>query len=478
MPVDGNARQPPQDLEAEMSLLGALLLDGDAVGPVLEIIPREEAHRFYHPDHRRLYELLVDLFDAGQPVDAVVVRDELIRRNQLDQVGGIEYLVRLTESVPSSANCEHYARIVRDKGTLRDLIRCTGEVLEAAYEARQPLGDILDEAERRFFAVAEQRIRNKPKHLREFMKEVVAQIEAREGHVLTGVPSGFTRLDDLTSGFQKGELIIIAARPSMGKTALGLCMAEHMAADENIPAAFFSMEMGNLQIVERLLCSRGRIDSHHLRRGMLRAEQIQHLVLVAGDLSEKPLYVDDSPGLSVLELRAKVRRLKQMHDIRAVFVDYLQLMYDRRASRENRQQEISSISRGLKGLAREMNLPVIALAQLNRDPERREGNRPRMSDLRESGAIEQDADVVILLHRESYYQEKRANGDSVGEDEEAGKAELIVAKQRNGPTDTVELLFNKRFTRFDNLHPGFGVSGYEPVVTSNDAEVADSGVPF
>ena len=436
-------RIPPQSIEAEMSLLGSMMLDRDAIGAILSIIKPDEDHRFYREDHRLLFRVLVQLYDDNKPIDLIVVRDELERRGLLEEVGGVEYIVRLAESVPSAVHAEHYARIVRDKSMLRDLIGCSGRILEDAYGHAEDAKDILDRAEQQLFAVTEQRVSEQVLPIRQFLEETFRIIEAKEGHYITGLPTGFLELDDLLSGLQNGELIIIAARPSMGKTAFGLTVAGHVAACEKKPVAFFSMEMSRQQIAQRLLCSFGRVDAHKLRRNMLNEAEIMHLQSVCNELRDIPMYIDDTAGMTVLELRAKTRRLRQRHRIAGVFVDYLQLMYTPGA--ESRQQEIATISRGLKALARELHIPVVALAQLNRSPEGREGHRPRMSDLRESGAIEQDADVVILLHREEYYKPKDENPDI------KGVAEIIIAKQRNGPTGEVKLHFDPRLTRFDNL---------------------------
>ncbi len=433
----------PQSLEAEMGLLGSMMLDREVIGSVLQIIRPDESDRFSRDDHRRLYKVLVELYDQNKPIDLIVVRDELERRGLLEDVGGVDYLVQLAESVPSAANAEHYAGIVRDKALLRDLIGCCADVTNLAYSQGEDARTILDRAEEKLFLVTEQRVTQHVAPIREFLEETFRLIESREGHYYTGLPTGFVELDDLLSGLQKGELIIVAARPSMGKTAFGLTIAEHLAADERKPVAFFSMEMSRQQIAQRLLCSRGRVDSHRLRRGMLTEPEIQHLQNVVNDLLDIPLFVDDTPGMTVLELRAKARRLRRQHEIAAVFVDYLQLMYTPGA--ENRQQEIATISRGLKALARELNIPVVAMAQLNRSPEGREGHRPRMSDLRESGAIEQDADVVLLLHREEYYKPHDDNPEI------KGIAEVIIAKQRNGPIGDVKLHFERQLTRFTNL---------------------------
>ena len=436
-------RIPPQDLDAEISLLGSLLLDREAFHEILPIIGRDEADRFYRPDHRKLFEILVDMYDRGDAIDLVTVRNELTRRNMLQELGGVDYLVQMAESVPSHLHAEHYAKIVRDKGMLRDLIGAAGRITEKAYSHHEDAREILDEAEQALFHVTDQRISDQAEPIRESLHHIFSQLESRDGHYVTGVPTGFLELDDMMSGMQNGEMIIVAARPSMGKTAFGLNVAEHVAAS-GIPAAFFSMEMSRQSVVQRILCSRSGIDSHKLRRGMLSQDEIQSLQMICGDLEDVPLFVDDTPGMSVLELRAKARRLHLRHEIRVIFVDYLQLM--RIPGRpESRQQEVSEISRGLKALARELSIPIVVLAQLNRNPEGRTDGRPRMSDLRESGAIEQDADVIALLHREEYYKK-----DSCP-DELRGVAEVIIDKQRNGPTGIVKLHFDLKSTRFTNL---------------------------
>jgi len=453
-------RVPPHDIEAEMSLLGSLMLDREVIGEVLPIIPRHESRRFYQPEHRLIFEALVDLYDKGSQIDMVILRDELLRRGILEKIGGNEYILELVQSVPSAANAEYYARIVRDKSILRDMIACAGEIVDLAYSARQEVGELLDEVERKFFSVTEQRVTAEATTLASLLEETFQQIQDREGHYLTGEPTGFVELDDYLSGLQPGEFIIVAARPSMGKTALGLNIAEHLAVNEGRPVAFFSMEMGRQQVAQRILCCRGRVDAHKLRRGMLNEREIKMLQAVCDELRDAPLFIDDTPGMTVLELRAKARRLWLQHDICALFVDYLQLMHCPGA--ESRQQEIATISRGLKALGRELNIPIVALAQLNRSPEGREGHRPRMSDLRESGALEQDADVVLLLHRPSYYDPNSA----------PGVAEVIIAKQRNGPTGTIKLHFDQQTTRFDNL--SLAPEPYEPT----GVEVPEDIPPF
>jgi replicative DNA helicase len=449
-------RIPPQDLEAERNLLGSMMLNRNAIPGVLSVINRNESEWFYRPDHRKLFETLIDIYDDDHPMDLVVVRNELRRRNLLDEVGGVPYIVQLAESVGSWAHAEHYARIVRDKGLLRDVIRAATQIAEDAYAESDPTADLLDKAEQMLFDVTERRVSGQAVTLSSLVHQLNEQLQARGDKYLTGMPSGFHELDDLTSGFQSGDFIIVAGRPSMGKTAFGLTVAEHMAVDDGRPVVFFSMEMSKIQVGHRILCSRSRIDSHKVRRNMLTEEDTHMLMQTCDQLKDSPLLIDDTPGMSILELRAKARRLKQQHDVRAVFVDYLQLMRCPGKEKEGRQQEIAEISRGLKSLGRELNIPIISMAQLNRAAEQREGNRPRMSDLRESGAIEQDADVVLLLHREEYYH--RGTGEV--DPDIKNRAELIVAKQRNGPVGTINLVFNSRSTRFDNLapipDPGFG----------------------
>lgn len=444
-------RVPPQDLDAEAGLLGCMLLDQDRehIGLILPIVPRDESDRFYRPDHRLLFETVVDLYDQNKPIDILVVEDELRRRNQLDEVGGRDYLLDLVNSVPSVANIEHYARIVRDKSMLRALISATAQVMQAAYDDNEPAQTILDDAERRLFQVTEQRVSNQAVSIQEFLNETFEQLQS-EADLLTGVPTGFEDLDGQLGGLQNGELIIVAARPSMGKTSFGLSLLAHAGIDENngqgIPAVFFSMEMSKLQIAQRMLCARAPADMSNLRHRKLSGAEMLRLQEAANQMRNSPIYIDDTPGMSVMEIRAKSRRLKMLHDIGIIFIDYLQLMFDP-AGKENRQQEIAAISRGLKALARELNIPVVAMAQLNRQVEGRSSNRPRMSDLRESGAIEQDADVVMLLHREEYYLDK-TKAERL--EEVRGKVEVIIDKQRNGPTGVVALHFTPKYTRFDN----------------------------
>jgi len=461
IPGIGGEREPPQNQDAEMALLGSMMMSRDAIGDVVPTIGRGDAGWFYLPAHQRLFEVLLDLYDnPAKAIDLIVVSEELERRSLFDAVGGQDYMVQLAESFAEWTNAEHYARIVRDKGMLRDLIRCTGEIADLAYQGLDETRDILDRAEQKVFAVTERRVTGHAVHIGDALRKLSSQLELGGEGACTGLATGFTQLDEYTSGFQPGDLIVIAGRPSMGKTALGLTMAHHAALRDRKPVVFYSMEMSCDQVAHRLACSMTGIDSQKLRRRLLSEPEIRELFDACAEFQDAPLYIDDTPGMTALELRSKARRLKQRYDIQAVFVDYLQLMHT--PDSENRQVEIASISRNMKSLGRELNVPVIAMAQLNRMPEGRADKRPLMSDLRESGAIEQDADVVLLIHREEYYHPDK--------EEVKGIAEIIIAKQRNGPVGTVELSFDKRLTRFANLHHG-------PEPTYAPASTRDA-VPF
>jgi replicative DNA helicase len=435
-------RKPPHSLSTEMSVLGAMMLNKEATGQIIPILGED---CFFHPAHRMVFRALLTLYQQGDPPDPILLRRELQRAGTLEEIGGPEFLGRLLTSTPSASNAEYYAKIVREKYMLRRLIQSCNETLEESFTDAYETSEVLDRAEKRLFEITQARISSGPEQLKNFLESTVKQIEERDGNYLTGVPTGYTELDDLTSGFQNGELIIIAGRPSMGKTAFGLNIAEHMAVDQQKPIVFFSCEMSKQQIVQRLLCSRAKVDSHRMRRGLLHNEERGDLLNACDVLQTAPMYIDDTAGMSILELRAKSRLLMVREKINAVFVDYLQLLSC--PGSESRQQEVSNISRGLKALGRELNVPVIALAQLNRGVEGRESHKPRMSDLRESGSIEQEADVIILLHREDYYRE---TGNETS-DEMFGIAEIIIAKQRNGPVGTVQLQFSKKNTRFNNL---------------------------
>ena len=438
-------RVPPQALDAEMALLGSMMMSRDAIADVIPIIGRSDVEWFYLPVHQKLFEVLLDLYDdPAKAIDLIVASDELRRRDLMEFIGGHDYMIVLAESFADWGNAEYYAKIVRDKGMLRDLIRCTGEVADLAYRGFDEARNILDVAEQRIFEVTERRIGGQTAGIREAVARLAEQLKLGKEAVCTGVPTGFVQLDEYTTGFQPGDLIVLAGRPSMGKTALGLAMAQNMATDRDHPrpVGFFSMEMGVDQLAQRLLCSQAGVDAQHLRRRRLSDDDMRDLLNACEVFDKAPLFINDSPALSIMELRSAARRMKQKHDIEAVFVDYMQLMHVPKS--ENRQVEIATISRGLKALARELELPVIAMAQLNRMPEGRSDKRPFMSDLRESGAIEQDADVVLLIHREAYYKPDDPSIENL--------AELILAKQRNGPTGSITLHFDKRYTRFSDAH--------------------------
>jgi replicative DNA helicase len=457
-------RTMPESLEAEAAVLGSMLLDPECIG---EVVQQLVTKSFYRPEHQVLFDVLVKLYEDKRNFDMVLVRDELKKRKKLKSIGGVEYLVKVAESVPAVANVEYYIRIVKEKALLRELVRAGGEILSGAYDEGGVVEEKLDEAERKIFAIAEERISGVPVQLKDILTESFERIDARKldgsSTILTGLPTGYFELDDYLCGLQKGEMIIIAGRPSMGKTSFALNIIEHIGVDREIPAAMFSLEMNKQQLSERFLCSRGRVDMQRVRRGIIDLEELEKLRNICGELFDKPVYIDDSAMLTPLMIRAKCRRLKSQYGIQCVVIDYLQLMH-LGGRVESRQQEVSTISRYLKGLAKELDIPVVVLSQLNRSPEHREGHRPRMSDLRESGSIEQDADVVMLLHREDYY--KQEVNKEIGESNENGTtiregggikgdsdsiAEIIIAKQRNGPTGTVKLNFDPRFTRFLNL---------------------------
>jgi replicative DNA helicase len=440
MTLEGKAL--PASIEAEAAVLGSMILDRECVGQVVEQL--QDIDAFSMPEHRLIYDAIVGLYEANSKIDLVLLRNELTKRDRLKAAGGVDYLVRVAESVPTAANIEYYTRIVKDKAMLRQLARVSQEILREACDEAGDVGDKLDQAEQRVFAVTEKKISGSAYVIRDLLSETFESIESRKGSHVTGLPTGFTELNSLLCGLHKGEMVIVAGRPSMGKTSFALNIAEHIGADEGQPVVVFSLEMSRQQLVERILCSRAKVDSQAVRKGMVSAEQHAELQRVGGELYEKPIFIDDTPGLTPLMMRAKCRRLKSQYDIRAVFIDYLQLM-SIGGKVESRQQEISGISRYMKSLARELDVPVVVLSQLNRAAEGREDHRPRMSDLRESGSIEQDADVILLLHREDYYNRTKEDF------EETNVAEVIVAKQRNGPTDTVKLYFDGRYTRFDNL---------------------------
>ena len=434
---------PPHNEDAEAAVLGSMLLDRDAISSAIE---RTTAEDFYVPAHQVIYQVMVDLYDHNRPVDLVTMTEELSRLDRLDDVGGAAYLAGLAEATPSAVNAEYYADIVRDKGLLREVIRAAEEIRRDALESREETAEVLDQCEKRIFNVIQRRQTGQTIALRDILRETFEHIDRshdREGR-LTGLSTGFFALDDLTLGFQPGELIVLAARPSMGKTSLALNISESVGVEQGRGVVVFSLEMSKQQVAQNMLCSRARVNGQLLRKGMLSDRQMQELTKYAGELSEAPVFIDDSPGMTPLEIRAKARRLALHHDVALVVVDYLQLMEIRGANRNvSREQQVASMSRSLKALARELEIPVLALSQLNRAPDAREDHRPRMSDLRESGAIEQDADVVMMLHRDDQYDPEKNPGEAV----------LDVVKQRNGPTDRIPLVFLHQFTRFENAAP-------------------------
>jgi replicative DNA helicase len=439
-------RQAPWSEEAEISVLGGMLIDADAVAQAIELV---DDAAFYREANRRIFRCMARLYGRGEVIDVVTLSDELKSAGDLEAAGGMAYLARLVDAVPTAANIEYHCGILRDKATLRQLIESATEIIQDAYAAGG--GDIdetLDVAEQRIFRIAQAAQRGGFVWIKEILWPTFERIEQlqRSPDTVTGVGTGFPDLDTMTAGFQRGELVVLAGRPSMGKTALALNVAQHAAIENDVSVAVFSLEMSKEALVQRLLCAEGRVDSGRLRRGRLRDDEYARLATAAGHLNTAPIWIDDSPAISALELRAKARRLKAEVDLGLIIVDYLQLMMGPRDV-ENRQQEISHISRSLKAVAKELDVPVLALSQLSRAPEQRTDHRPVLADLRESGAIEQDADLVLFVYREEVYKGPvDADGNSL-----EGKSELIVGKQRNGPTGTVELFFHKEHTLFDSV---------------------------
>jgi len=440
-------RQIPWSNEAEQAVLGAMMLDQDAALKAAEVL---DDTMFYREGHRLLFRSMLALTERGDVIDPVTLRDELSRRGDLDRAGGMEYIAALIDVVPTAANIDYHAKIVRDKAVLRRLVEAATGIIQDIYEGHGTAGEVLDNAEHRVFQVAQFRRAEEFIRIKELIwptMERIEQLQSGAGSV-TGVPSGFVDLDRLTAGFQRADLVILAARPSMGKTALALNIVQHAAIEHNTGVALFSIEMSKDALVQRLLCSEGLVDAQRLRRGQLRDDDYPKLARAAGLLGTAPIWIDDSAALTPLAMRSKARRLKAEHDIALVIVDYLQLMQGP-GDVENRQQEISYISRSLKALAKELDVPVVAISQLSRAPEQRGGEhrRPQLSDLRESGAIEQDADVVCFIYRQEFYD---GPVDPKTNESIEGIAEVIVGKQRNGPTGTVKLHFKKEYTRFDN----------------------------
>jgi replicative DNA helicase len=443
---------PPQNIEAEQSVLGGVLIENEAVHKVMEILTAED---FYRDAHRKIYDALMDLAERDEPADLITLTNELRKKEHLDSVGGASYVTSLIDSVVTAANIEYYAKIVKEKAILRKLIDTSTEIITHSYEDRSDVEGLLDEAERAIFEISENRVKPSFYSIRDIVKQSFKTIERlyEKKELVTGVPSGYRDLDQRTAGFQPSDLIIVAGRPSMGKTAFCLNVAQYAAIEKRIPVAIFSLEMSKEQIVIRMLCSEAQVEGTRLRTGFLSESDWPRLTLAAGNLSDAPIFIDDAAALSVLELRAKARRLNAEHGLGMIMIDYLQLMRGR-AKVESRQQEISEISRSLKALAKELNVPVIAVSQLSRRTEERQGMRPQLSDLRESGAIEQDADVIVFIYRDEVYNRSEDNPNR-------GKAEIIIGKQRNGPTGKIELAFLEKFTTFKELYKGESEPIYE-----------------
>jgi replicative DNA helicase len=451
-------RQPPYSLEAEVAVLGGMLIDNDAVPKAVEVI---DDSMFYREANRRLFRGMVRLFERGDVVDVIMLNEELKNTGELEAAGGAPYLAQLLDAVPTAANIEYHAGIVRDKAVLRRLIDAASDIIRDVHDQGElSVEQVMDQAEQRVFRVAEGHDRQGFVWIKEILWPTFEHIERiqESGGGIIGVPTGFKDLDEMTTGLQKGDLVIVAGRPSMGKTSWAMNVAQTAAIEHNTTVAIFSLEMSKEQLVQRFLCSEGRVDAQNLRKGRMSPEEYQRLAAAAGHLNTAPLWIDDSPGNTVLEMRAKARRLKSETDLGMLIIDYMQLMSGSTRA-ENRVQEVSEISRGLKALARELDIPVVALSQLSRAPEQRPDRRPQLSDLRDSGSIEQDADLVMFLYRPEYYFGPVDNdGNSI-----VGKAELIVSKQRNGPTGPVNLYFHKQYMRFESvLGRPEGYEGSEP----------------
>lgn len=431
---------PPQNLDAEMAVLGSMLMDEEAISVACESLSPDS---FYKNAHQRIFEVIRNLYNNSKAVDLITLTNELKASGFISEVGGASYLTALVNAVPTAANINHYVSIVKEKSILRTLINNATRIVSLCYESEGNIDEVVDQAEKFIFEVSNKKTEGTYLQMKDIVKDSIETIDRlyqNKAHV-TGVPTGYVDLDIKTSGLQPSDLIIVAGRPSMGKSALALGIAEYAGVIEKIPLAIFSLEMSKEQLVQRMLCSHARVDAHKVRTGYLSPSDWPRLTAAAGKLSDSPIFIDDTPGISVMELRAKARRLKSHHDIKMIVLDYMQLMRGAIGS-ESRQQEISEISRSLKALARELNVPVIAISQLSRAVESRNDHRPQLSDLRESGAIEQDADLVLLLLREEYYTPTPEN---------EGRAEVIIAKQRNGPVGSLNLAFVKEYTRFENL---------------------------
>ena len=441
--VSVNHKLPPQNIDAEQSVLGGVLVENEAFNKILEYITQED---FYREAHRKIFLGMVELFNKNEPVDLITLTEVLKKRNHLEDVGGAAYLASLVDNISTASNISYYAKIVREKSVIRKLITTATEIVTSGYEDSKDVEDLLDEAEKSIFEITGRQIKPSFLDLKSVLKESMKTIERlyERKEFVTGVPTGFGEFDRLTAGLQPSDLIVVAGRPSMGKTAFCLNIAQYAAIEANIPVAIFSLEMSKEQIALRMICSEGRVDAHRLRRGFLDKEDWKKLITAIDVLSQAPIFIDDTPALTALEMRAKARRLKAEHNLGLLIVDYLQLMRGRGSS-DNREQEISDISRSLKALAKELNLPIVALSQLNRRVEDRPNKRPQLADLRESGAIEQDADVIAFIYREELYNRS--------DEDVKGIAEILVGKQRNGPTGDIKLTFVDKYTRFENFSP-------------------------
>ncbi|WP_010279125.1 replicative DNA helicase [Paenibacillus senegalensis] len=434
-------RNPPQSLEAERAVLGAVLLDSDALVTAMERIGSED---FYDPNHKDIFEAMIELAEANDPVDLITLTNRLQAKHQLEQVGGVTYLTQLANAVPTAANVNYYAQIIEEKSLMRRLIRAATQIASTGYTSSEAVGSLLSEAEQRIMEISQQRSSSGFVSIRDVLMEVFDRVEFLYQHKggTTGIASGFRDLDKMTSGFQRSDLIIVAARPSVGKTAFALNIAQNVGVREKETVAIFSLEMGAAQLVQRMICAEANVDANRLRTGFLENEDWEKMTMAIGTMAEANIYIDDSPAVTVADIRAKCRRLKKEKGLGMILIDYLQLIHGRGKAGDNRQQEVSEISRTLKQIARELDVPVIALSQLSRGVEQRQDKRPMMSDLRESGSIEQDADIVAFLYRDDYYNQ---------ETEKKNIIEIIIAKQRNGPVGTVELAFLKNFNKFVSL---------------------------
>lgn len=435
--IEGIQKIPPNSLEAEQSVLGAMLLDKEAISVATEFISGED---FYREAHKEIFEAIVELFDKGQPVDLITLPEKLKVRNTLEAVGGITYLTNLMNIVPSTHNVSNYAKIIEEKSLLRKLIKASNEIMSKSYEGSGDISTVIERAEKAIFDISLNRSNEGFIHIKSILNSNFDKIEElylNKGKI-TGVSTGFTDLDEMLSGLQKSDLVLVAARPSMGKTSFILNMVQQSGIRDKVATAIFSLEMSKEQLTQRIICAEALIDSHRLRIGDITEDEWVKLARAMGPLSEAPIYIDDTPSISISEMRAKCRKLKIEHNLGLVLIDYLQLMTGN-GKYDSRQQEISDISRALKAMAKELGVPVVACAQLSRAPELRADHRPIMSDLRESGAIEQDADVIMFLYRDEYYH---------AETEKKNIAEVIIAKQRNGPTGTIELVWLGQFTKF------------------------------